>query len=156
MRSFWMSNWISNDVKLVFNPLLVFQSRAFHPSNRPSSLEILSPILSPLLMSIFSFSAFSCGLETFSSPVRVFSTKSLELFEKNFEKYFLFKNLRFFFEKFLIEFKYILLSERSKMEFDLDSSSSQVTPKQLAALRSWIDTFPFMNEEQGFTDCPVK
>ena len=37
------------------------------------------------------------------------------------------------------------------MEFDLDSSSSQVTPKQLAALRSWIDTFPFMNEEQGFT-----
>ena len=107
-------------------------------------------------MSIFSFSAFSCGLETFSSPVRVFSTKSLELFEKNFEKYFLFKNLRFFFEKFLIEFKYILLSERSKMEFDLDSSSSQVTPKQLAALRSWIDTFPFMNEEQGFTDCPVK
>ena len=40
------------------------------------------------------------------------------------------------------------------MEFDLDSSSSQVTPKQLAALRSWIDTFPFMNEEQGFTDRP--
>ena len=44
------------------------------------------------------------------------------------------------------------------MEFDLDSSSSQVTPKQLAALRSWIDTFPFMNEEQGLTDqamtCP--
>jgi len=34
------------------------------------------------------------------------------------------------------------------MEFDLDSSSSQVTPKQLAALRSWIDTFPFMNEEK--------
>ena len=40
------------------------------------------------------------------------------------------------------------------MEFDLDSSSSQVTPKQLAALRSWIDTFPFMNEEQGLTDRP--
>ena len=40
------------------------------------------------------------------------------------------------------------------MEFDLDSSSSQVTPKQLAALRSWIDTFPFMNEEQGLTDLP--
>ena len=40
------------------------------------------------------------------------------------------------------------------MEFDLDSSSSQVTPKQLAALRSWIDTFPFMNEEWGFTDRP--
>ena len=40
------------------------------------------------------------------------------------------------------------------MEFDLDSSSSQVTPKQQAALRSWIDTFPFMNEEQGFTDRP--
>lgn len=34
------------------------------------------------------------------------------------------------------------------MEFDLDSSSSQVTSKQLAALRSWIDTFPFMNEEK--------
>ena len=41
------------------------------------------------------------------------------------------------------------------MEFDLDSSSSQVTPKQLAALRSWIDTFPFMNEEQGFTGRPL-
>ena len=42
------------------------------------------------------------------------------------------------------------------MEFDLDSSSSQVTPKQLAALRSWIDTFPFMNEEQGFTPGPAR
>ena len=41
------------------------------------------------------------------------------------------------------------------MEFDLDSSSSQVTPKQLAALRSWIDTFPFMNEEQGCKDGPL-